>query len=128
MYGVEDLLVTNTMWRNMRKKKRCKIESCNIDVKEFNKPPKKIFHHDHRGLIVVVCKEDGSTLDIMESGKTTTQQLRDKLNLIFWVGVKHLYQNVQSHAVNTEKLGLLKKFQNLEEDLWKEKNLELFII
>ena len=49
-------------------------------MKEFNKPPKKIFHHDHRGLIVVVCKEDGSTLDIMESGKTT-QQLRDKLNL-----------------------------------------------
>jgi len=47
MYGVEDLLVTNTTWRNMRKKKRCKIESCNIDVKEFNKPPKKIFHHDH---------------------------------------------------------------------------------
>jgi len=80
MYGVEDLLVTNTTWRNMRKKKKFKIESCNIDVKEFNKPPKKIFHHDHRGLIVVVCKEDGSTLDVIESGKTT-QQLRDKLNL-----------------------------------------------
>jgi hypothetical protein len=78
MYGVEDLLVNNSSWRNQQKRKRCQIETCNSDVKEFNKPPKKVFHHDHRSLIVVVCKEDG-TLDVSVLG-ITTQQLRDKLN------------------------------------------------
>ena len=47
MSGVEDLLVNNRRtWRNQQKRKRCQIETCNSDVKEFNKPPKKVFHHD----------------------------------------------------------------------------------
>jgi len=79
MSGVEDLLVNNITWRIKQKRKRFQIETCNSDVKEFNKPPKKVFHHDHRALIVVVCTEDGSALDVSGSG-ITTQQLRDKLN------------------------------------------------
>jgi hypothetical protein len=46
--GVEDLLINNTTWRNRRKRKhRLQIETFNEDVKEFNKAPKKVFHHDH---------------------------------------------------------------------------------
>ncbi len=79
MSGVEDLLVTNNLWRKKKKRKRFQIEQSNSDFVEFNKPPKNIFQHDHQALIVVVCKEDGGALDVGVSG-ITTQQLRGKLN------------------------------------------------
>ncbi len=60
-------------------RKRLHIECSNSDFMEFNKPPKMIFQRDHRGLIVVVCKEDGSALDVGVCGEIT-QQLRGKLN------------------------------------------------
>jgi hypothetical protein len=60
-------------------RKRLHIEYSNSDFMEFNKPPKKIFQSDHLGLIVVVCKEDGSALDVGVCGEIT-QQLRGKLN------------------------------------------------
>jgi hypothetical protein len=47
MSGVEDLLVTNNLWRKKKKRKRFQIEQSNSDFVEFNKPPKKIFQHDH---------------------------------------------------------------------------------
>jgi hypothetical protein len=99
VYGVEDLLVNNSLWRNQRKRKRCKIETCNSDVKEFNKPPKKVFHHDHRSLIVVVCKEDG-TLDVSVLG-ITTQQLRDKLNFPSISSAKDLSSMLQHFVGHT---------------------------
>jgi hypothetical protein len=80
MSRVEDLLVTNNLWRKKKKRKHFQIEQSNSDFIEFNKPPKKIFQHDHRGLIVAVCKEDGGVLDVGVSG-ITTQQLRGKLNV-----------------------------------------------
>jgi hypothetical protein len=34
------------------------------DFIQFNKPPKKIAQRHHQALIVIVCKEDGSLLDV----------------------------------------------------------------
>ena len=38
-----------------------------------------IFHHDHQALIVIVCKQVGSLLDVNVLG-IISQKLRDKLN------------------------------------------------
>jgi hypothetical protein len=80
MYGVEDVLVNNhNFQRNQRKRKQLNQVPCNSDFDEFNKPPKNFFHHDHQALIVIVCKQDGSLLDVNVSG-IVSGKLRDKLN------------------------------------------------
>ena len=80
MYGIEDLLVTNNSWRSLKKRTRFMIDTSNSDFNEFNKPPKNIYHHDHRSLIVVVCKDDGGALDVSDTG-VTPQELRGTLNV-----------------------------------------------
>ncbi len=94
MYGVEDLLVSNNSWRNLQKRKRFQLDICNSDFNDFHKPPKKVFHHDHRALIVVVCKDDGGALDASVTG-ITTQELRGKLNFPSIYSAKDLSSTLQ---------------------------------
>ncbi len=51
----------------------------NSDFKQFNQAPKKVPQRDHWTLIFVVCKLDGSLLDVDVSGKTPPQ-FRGTLN------------------------------------------------
>jgi hypothetical protein len=76
--------VTNNLWRIKKKRQHFEVENSTSDLIEFHKPPKKVFQKYHRVLIVVVCKADGSWLELDVAGKTT-QQLRGKLNLpLIW--------------------------------------------
>ncbi len=80
--GVADLLVCNNLWRNNKKRQRFHLSmevDTSSDFIQFNKPLKKVAQHHHRALNVVVCKEDGSLLDVDVSGKTPPR-LRGTLN------------------------------------------------
>ncbi len=71
--GVADLLVCNNSWRNNKKRGRFHLSmevDTSSDFIQFNKPPKKIAQRHHGALIVIVCKEDGSLLDVDVSGKS----------------------------------------------------------
>jgi hypothetical protein len=61
--GVADLFVKNNSWRN-KKKRHCFYSSTKEEIESdfvhFDKPPKMIPQKDHRGLVVVVDKYDGS--------------------------------------------------------------------
>ncbi len=92
--GVEDLLVTNNSWRIKKKRQRFEVENSTSNLIEFHKPPKKIFQKHHRALIVVVCKADGSWLDLDVSGKTP-QQLGGKLNLPSILSANELSSSLQ---------------------------------
>ncbi len=80
--GGAGLFVKNNSWRNSKKRYCFKSSSKDsIDsFVQFNKPPKMIPHKEHRGLIVVVCKLDGFSLDIRVSGTSPTQ-LKGTLNV-----------------------------------------------
>ncbi len=81
--GVANLFVKNNSWRNSKKRYRFKLsskDSINSDFVQFIKPPKSVPHKKHRGLIAVVCKLDGFSLDIGISGITPTQ-LKGTLNV-----------------------------------------------
>jgi len=69
----------HNFWKNQQKRKQFNHVPCNSNFDEFNKPPKKIFHHDHQALIVIVRKQDGTLLDCNVSG-SVSGNLRDKLN------------------------------------------------
>jgi hypothetical protein len=81
--GVADLFVKNNSWR-VSKKRRLFNQLSNgsivSDFDRFNQPPKMIPHKDHRGLIVVIRKLDGSPLDIGVSG-TTPNQVKGTFNI-----------------------------------------------
>ncbi len=80
--GVADLLVCTNLWRNNKKRRRFHLSmevDTSSDFIQFNNPPKKIAQRHHQALIVVVCKEDASLLDVDVSGKTPPR-LRGTLN------------------------------------------------
>jgi hypothetical protein len=89
--GVSDLLVCNNSLRNNKKRHHFHLSmevDINSDFIQFNQPPKQIPQWDHQALIVVVCKLNGSLLDVDVSGKTPSQ-LRGTLNLAsIWSATK----------------------------------------
>jgi hypothetical protein len=64
------------------------------DSIQFNKPPKKIAECHHRALIVIVCKEDGSLLDVDVLGKTPPR-LRGTLNFPSILSANKLSSSLQ---------------------------------
>jgi hypothetical protein len=77
--GVANLFVKNNSWRNNKKRyhfKSSSKDSIDSDFIQLIKPLKMIPHKELRGLIVVVCKLDGFSLDIGVSGTTPTQLKR----------------------------------------------------
>ena len=99
--GVADLFVKNNSWR-VSKKRRMFNQLSNgntlSDFDRFNQPPKMIPHKDHRGLIVVIRKLDGSPLDVGVSG-TTPNQVKGTFNFPSIQSANEIGSNLQHFFV-----------------------------
>jgi hypothetical protein len=110
IWGVADLFVKKNSWRN-NKKRHCfhlsTKEEIESDFVQFNKPPKTIPQKDHRGLVVVVNKYDGSLLDIGVSEEIHSQ-LNGTLNVPFILSANEVGSHLQHfYCLNKNELDVL---------------------